>query len=129
MKINKKLVNKKKLFNFINKEAEINSRYSNLKEKNKSISSNIHLLSVPNNVRKDKDNNMNENYNNSKINPKYNNNLIKESIRHMNSNKFINRNMNLIRNNIKIYPKDKSKSISKFFVSPLLIFYDKNNLY
>ena len=74
-------------------------------------------MSVPNNIRKDKDSNMNENYNNSKINPKYNNNLNKESIRHMNSNKFINRNMNLIRNNIKIYPKDKSKSISKFFVN------------
>ena len=120
MKINKKLVNKKKLFNFINKEAEINSRYSSLKEKNKSISSNIHLLSVPNNIRNkdNNNNNVNENTNNSKINPKYNNNnLNKESIRHMNSNKFINRNMNLIRNSIKIYPKDKSKSISKFFVN------------
>ena len=118
MKINKKLVTKKKLFNFINKEAEINSRYSNLKEKNKSISSNIHLLSVPNNIRKDKDNNnVNGTADNSKINPKYNNNLNKESIRHMSSNKFINRNLNLIRNNIKIYPKDKSKSIAKFFVN------------
>jgi hypothetical protein len=119
LKINRKLVNKKKLFNFINKEAEINIRYSSLREKNKSISSNIHLLSVPNNTRKDKDkdNNISEKVNNSKINPKFNNNLNKESIRHMSSNKFINRNMNLIRNNIKIYQKDKSKSISKFFLN------------
>jgi len=117
MKINKKLLNKKKLFNFINKDSVMNNLYSSLKEKNKSISSNIHLLSVPNNIKKAKDNNMSENANNSKINPKYNNNLNKENNRHMSSNKFINRNMNLIRNNIKIYQKDKSKSISKFFVN------------
>ena len=120
MKNNKKIVNKKKVFNYVNKEAETNNRYSSLKEKNKSISSNIHLLSVPNNLRKDKDNNNNnnENVNNSKINPKYNNNSNKDIIKHMNSNKFINRNINIIRNNnIKIYPKDKSKSISKFFIN------------
>ena len=77
-------------------------------------------MSVPNNLRKDKDNNNNnnENVNNSKINPKYNNNSNKDIIKHMNSNKFINRNINIIRNNnIKIYPKDKSKSISKFFIN------------
>jgi len=117
IKINKKLTNKKKLFNFINKESDMNNRYYNLKEKNKSISSKIHLISAPNNIKKDNNNNMSENANNSKINPNFKNNLNKENIRHMSSNKFINRNMNLIRNNIKIYQKDKSKSISKFFVN------------
>jgi serine/threonine protein kinase len=103
---NKKVINKKKIINLNNNNnnnflLRNNFQQTNLKVKNKST--NIHILSVPNN--KEKMNNITENYN-KKINSNKNINI--------NSNKFLLNNFN--KNTIN-QTKTKCKSISKFYVN------------
>ena len=108
---NKKINNKKKILHLNNNNNNNllirNNQYLNAKEKNKST--NLNILSMPNNKEKKDKENYNNIYNNKKI---YSNKNIK------NFNKFLlninntNNNTNNI-NQIKI----KSKSISKFYVN------------
>jgi len=109
---NKKLINIKKIININNNNILINNLYSNVKEKNNSFKN--HLLSMPNNIKKKKQNeNSNKEINiKGNSNKKIINNQNFNSNNNINNNRFITINVNTINQT-----KEKSKSLSKFFLN------------
>ena len=100
---NKNSLNKKKIINLNNNNNFLlRNNYQQTNSKNKNKSTNIHILSVPNN--KEKNNNISDSYN-KKI----------SSNKNINSNRFL-LNINPNKNTIN-QAKAKSKSISKFYIN------------
>ena len=109
---NKKLINIKKIININNNNILIrNNLYSNVKEKKNSFKN--HLLSMPNNIKKKKQNeNSNKEINIKRnINNKLFNNQNFNSNNNINNNRYITINVNTTNQT-----KEKSKSLSKFFI-------------
>ena len=105
---NKKIINKKKILHLNNNNNNLLIRNNlNIKEKNKST--NLNILSMPNNKEKKDKENYNNLYNNKKIYSNKNLKNINKFLLNINNSNINNNNINQI--------KIKSKSISKFFVN------------
>ena len=106
---NKKIINKKKIINLNHNNFLLRNNHQQSNLRGKAKSTNIHILSVPNNKEK----NGNYTNNNNNYNKKINSN------KNINFNRFLlnANNMNTNKININQVTKAKSKSISKFYIN------------